>query len=100
MILDLVDRDQRYPQVTHLLEQPVQRGLVGHGAGEKCVAVLFQGGQSVVKPVGPVRAQVTPEPDLIDRGWPGPVAGSGWFDMAFGVWCDMTLYLCWPVRAG
>lgn len=65
------DRDQRYSQITHLAQQAVQRRLVGHRAGQQRLASVGQLHRHAAKPVGPLAAEMAPEPDLIDLRFMG-----------------------------
>ena len=77
------DGDQWQAQVTYLLEQAVQRGLVGDGATDERGAVGFVGEAQSVEPGGPAGAEVSLNADLvpgleiagrIDRSWFPPSA--------------------------
>ena len=55
---------EAYPDT--ILLQQVERRL--QRAGEECVALLCLRDSQPAEPVGPRRAQVALEPDLVDRG--------------------------------
>jgi hypothetical protein len=46
----------------------MQRGLIDHRAGEKRIAVVFQGNGQALEPVHPLLTQLTLDSDLIDYG--------------------------------
>lgn len=48
--INLNNRDQRQTEIAHLSEQAVQRGLVGHRAGEQRIPVGFQREGQTLKP--------------------------------------------------
>jgi hypothetical protein len=53
----------------------MQRGLIGHRAGQKCVAVVFQRDGQTPKPVCPSAIQMALDPDLmLDIGDPNFMA--------------------------
>ena len=80
--LGLTDRDQWHAQIAHFFEQPMQLGLVYHGSGKKCVAVLFECDDQALEPARILRIQMTLEPDLIDHG----LAWNGfWFELVWHV---------------
>ena len=62
------NRDQRQSQITHFLEQAVQRGLVDRRAGQQRIAVLCQRDGQAFEPVHPLRRQVARDPDLVGGG--------------------------------
>ena len=67
----------------------MQRGLVNHRAGKKCVAVIFQRDGQTLKPVGPLAAQMAFDPDLIDYGL-----------IRVSFWVDFVCHFLVPFVAG
>jgi len=45
----------------------MQRSLIDHRAGQKRIAVVFQGDGQALKPVCPLSTQMALDPDLIDH---------------------------------
>ena len=65
---DLGDGDQRQAEVADFLEQAMQRGLVGHRAGDERACRRFVGEAQSVEPGGPAGAEVTLNADLVRSG--------------------------------
>ena len=63
-----IDREQWHAEITHFSEQAIQGGLINHQASEQGHAIVFQRDRESIKPVCPIAAQVSVEPELIDRG--------------------------------
>jgi hypothetical protein len=60
------DREQWHAEITHFSEQSMQRGLVGHWAGEERLAIVLERDGQALEPVDPLSAQMARDPDLID----------------------------------
>ena len=66
--LDVGDRDQRQADVADLLEQAVQRGLVGDRAVDDGGAVALVAEAQAVEPGSPAGIEVPLEADLVASG--------------------------------
>jgi hypothetical protein len=65
---NLHDRDQWQAQIAHLLEQAMERGLVGNRAPKDGRPVALVAEAQPVKPGGPSGLEAPPEPDLVPSG--------------------------------
>src|ERR1700755_1582529 len=65
---DVIDRDQWQAQVARLLQQAVQRGLIGHEAMDEGGSVAVASDGQPVKPGGPPGIEVPLEADLVPSG--------------------------------
>src|SRR5947208_13095108 len=61
------ERDQRDAEVAQLVEQAVQRCLVGHGAGDDGGAVVVGGEAQSVEPSRPSGPEMSLDADLVLR---------------------------------
>ncbi len=58
--MDLNDRDQWKPQITHFFQQAIQRGLIGYRSGEKRITILFQDDSQIPQTSQPTEIPVGP----------------------------------------
>src|SRR5690349_9772263 len=66
--VDAGDREQRQAKVAHLLQQPVQRSLVGDWTSEAGRAVAVEGEAEAVEPGGPAGSKVPFKADFVPFG--------------------------------
>ena len=60
------DREQWQPEIAHIPEHSMQRGLIDYRAGQERVTVLFQRDGHALEPAGPTRTEMALDPDLVD----------------------------------
>jgi hypothetical protein len=76
---DFYDRDQGHSQVAHFFKQSMQCRLIRYWAGQKRIAIFFQGDAQALKPFYPLGPQVAFNPDLIRNGL-------AWIDIGIFYW--------------
>jgi hypothetical protein len=76
---NLHDRDQWQTQIAHLLEQAMERGLVGDRAAKDGRPVALVGEAQPVKPGGPSGLKAPLEPNLVPSGRLRIVSRCVWF---------------------
>ncbi len=59
----------RIPEITHVVRQAMQRGLVNHRAGQGRIAVAFQIDCAAAKPVCPLTIKMALYADLTEHWW-------------------------------